>query len=923
MAGRRSDSTVPADRLAVTESLRTRIARAVGELAGTSVCLVGPAGMGKSHLVRSVLDDTSAASLRAAGDHRRRNEPFAVLGQLTGPMPAGEDPVEVVFDRVDERCAEGPVVVWVDDAHHADAASLAGLRRLVWASRSLPLTVLLSARPYPVPDQLELLLRQVATILELPPMDRMMTERLVFDRTGRWPGPRLRGALDAAGGNPLFVTELLRELDGTGAVRPLGSDRVEIDSATAPRGHALDALIRSHLRTLDETATELLSALAVWGTAATVPDLADLLYSTAGALEPALTRAVRSGVVAGEPGDASANGPRTVDFAHDLYREATYAALPDTVRRSMHRRVAAVLTERGAGPTLVAEHLWQARAGRSEPGPDRELLAALNAAVRASGQFAPQVAIDLLEVAEELADRADPGAEQLVLRRAGELFRAGRGAAAERLVLERIGQVRNPEVAAGLQRLLITSQINRADVDGALTSMGRTLAIERLPAPVRRGLAAQRQWLLLLGGRFGLLDDLDARIAEARSAADPMAESTLLLTASVLAHVQGDSRRAQEIFREILVRRPGLFDDPEPTTISTFMVWPSMFRLEIDGPAAATDELDRARAVAARTDSPWVYPFLGFVAAGAAWAAGDWDGAVAEADAALETAEETGTGWISIPVGERIDIDARRGNVRSARKRLTEFRSRRLPDQFGRGDVDLAEMSVLEAEGALGAAADLAAAYWARVRSQPGLGGVEYAIDIVRLGLVGLRPPLVDQVVRDVDRLPAEQRPPGVLELVRGAAHADQAEIERSHGLFVERGWTGRAWHAQEELACAAAAAGDRVRAVAAMEEAIAGYERVRSTVDRDRLLARMRGYGIRRGSRRAHRTQVSGWDSLTATERRITDLICDGLTNREIAARLYISPRTVQSHVSHVLEKTGLRSRVEVAAHAPAEQRH
>ena len=102
------------------------------------------------------------------------------------------------------------------------------------------------------------------------------------------------------------------------------------------------------------------------------------------------------------------------------------------------------------------------------------------------------------------------------------------------------------------------------------------------------------------------------------------------------------------------------------------------------------------------------------------------------------------------------------------------------------------------------------------------------------------------------------------------------------------------------------------------MEEAIAGYDRVRSIVDRDRLLSRMRLLGIRRGSRQAHRSQAGGWDALTATERRITDLICDGLTNREIAARLYISPRTVQSHVSHVLEKTGLRSRVEVAAAAP-----
>ena len=181
MPGRRSAGIVGGDRAAVTEMLHSRIAGAVTQRSGTSVCLIGPAGMGKSHLVRSVLDSVTssvassapggAGVLRAVGDHRRRNEPFAVLAQLTGPAPVGEDPAEVVFDRIDERCAAGPLVAWVDDAHNADAVSLAGLRRLVWASRSLPLTVVLSARPFPVPEQLELLLRQVDTTVELPPMD--------------------------------------------------------------------------------------------------------------------------------------------------------------------------------------------------------------------------------------------------------------------------------------------------------------------------------------------------------------------------------------------------------------------------------------------------------------------------------------------------------------------------------------------------------------------------------------------------------------------------------------------------------------------------------------------------------------------------------------------------------------------------------
>ena len=908
MLGRLAEGGGVDERASVCELLRARIATALAGRTGASICLIGPAGMGKTYLLRSVLDTgLGAASLREVGDHRRRNEPFAVLEQLTGPVPTGEDPAETVFDRIDERCAAGPLLLWVDDAQHADAASLAGLRRLVWASRSLPLTVVLSARPYPVPEQLELLLRQVQVTVELPPMDRMMAERLVYERVGRWPGPRLRRALDSAGGNPLFLTELLRELEGSDGLRASGPDTVDLEAAVGTSGAALGRLIHSHLEGLDETSTELLRALAVWGTAASMVDLAEVIYSSADALSPAMERATRSGVA--EIADGSA------DFTHDLYREVTYAAIPDAVRRSMHRRVASVLAERGAGPAPVAEHLLQAKAAHRSADVDRELLTALNAAVEASGQFAPQVTVDLLEVADELTARDDPGAELLVLQRAEELFRTGRGSTAERLVLECIGEVRDPAVAAGMQRVLITSQINRGDVDGALVSIGRTLAIERLPLPVRRGLAAQRQWLLLLGGRFGLLDDLDGLIAGARAAGDEGAETTLLMTAAVLAYVQGDAERA-------LRTTDGLPESPPggrgALGHGTSTVWPALFRLEVDGPDGAAVELERARAVVMQTESPWVSPFLGFVGAGAAYASGDWDGAVAEADAALEAAEETGTGWISIPVGERIDIDARRGQVRAARQRLEDFRSRRLPDQFGRGDVDLAEMSILEAEGSVDAAAVLAENYWTRVRTQPGLGAVDFAIDVVRLGLLGLRPRLVDQVVQDVERLPVHQQPPGLLGLVRGAARADPVELRSAYEALAGRGFHGRARQAQEELACALAASGDRVGAVAAMEEAIAGYAQMRSIVDRDRLLARMRALGIRRGSRHAHRSQAGGWDALTATERRITDLICDGLTNREIAARLYISPRTVQSHVSHILDKTGLRSRVEVAAAAP-----
>ncbi|MFC5066282.1 helix-turn-helix domain-containing protein, partial [Actinomycetospora atypica] len=97
-----------------------------------------------------------------------------------------------------------------------------------------------------------------------------------------------------------------------------------------------------------------------------------------------------------------------------------------------------------------------------------------------------------------------------------------------------------------------------------------------------------------------------------------------------------------------------------------------------------------------------------------------------------------------------------------------------------------------------------------------------------------------------------------------------------------------------------------RVREAAASLGA-AGVER--------RLVSRLRGAGVRLGVAGPRNRPVAGWSSLTPTEARVAELVGRGTPGPEIATRLAISPRTVQTHVSNALRKLGLSTRVELAA--------
>jgi DNA-binding CsgD family transcriptional regulator len=98
------------------------------------------------------------------------------------------------------------------------------------------------------------------------------------------------------------------------------------------------------------------------------------------------------------------------------------------------------------------------------------------------------------------------------------------------------------------------------------------------------------------------------------------------------------------------------------------------------------------------------------------------------------------------------------------------------------------------------------------------------------------------------------------------------------------------------------------------LERAVGGFEQLGAERDAARVRSRLRAIGVRwRHGRRADRP-VSGWASLTDTERAVAENVSKGLTNAEVAERMYLSRHTVDFDLRQIFRKLGIRSRVALA---------
>jgi DNA-binding CsgD family transcriptional regulator len=190
-------------------------------------------------------------------------------------------------------------------------------------------------------------------------------------------------------------------------------------------------------------------------------------------------------------------------------------------------------------------------------------------------------------------------------------------------------------------------------------------------------------------------------------------------------------------------------------------------------------------------------------------------------------------------------------------------------------------------------------------------------IPLVRIALAAGDDELAKLAARQADR--RAQRNPHVATIIATAAHvrgllmSDIDELERAVELFATAPRPVVRAYALEDLGVARAGAGAVDAAVEAFDDALVLYADAGADWDAGRVRSRLRDHGIRRRLVPRERAET-GWAAMTDSELAVARLVAQGLTNREVAEQLFVSPHTVSSHLRSIFAKLDINSRLALA---------
>ncbi|MDT5043792.1 MAG: hypothetical protein QOE51_4777 [Actinoplanes sp.] len=839
--------------------------------------LSGVAGVGKSRLVHEAIEPLPAEHflvLTASANVAGSELPFGGLAKLlpTHP-PAGLSAAGLLRWAVDALLADAgdlPIVLAVDDAHLLDGPSAALVHLLVREGAAL-LATLRTGEHVPPPIR-ALWTEGLVEHAELAPLEPSVARDLLTAMLG---GPVEAGSaqrlIALADGNPLLLRELVTAaMTGGEMTLTYGVWRWTGRSVLAP---SLADLVDARISGLDPGVREVVELVALGE-----PIGLDLLLRTA---TPADTEAAEERGLIRVTGDGRR---REVRLTHPFYGAVVRRQCPVTRTRRLLGELAGLVEQAGARrrDDLLRVAVWRLDSGTAQAG---GLL--LDAAAEAFARYD-------LDLAESLATAARD---------------AGAGPpAAELLATTLLFADRPEEAVAALDlaeaRFGVTDRLRIAQATVTFFGLGCADATAVLAGPARDPAEQARMNAVEALIRLQLKEIESAR-ALARgvldaAAAQPPARAVAGCVLSFLAAVEGDPETGERLLTAVGIDRSAWRQDTPALQYALVIAFGARVCVALDLPAMQTvlraEFAELARTGGFGFGSGWI----SLLEAEAAWLGG-------QTVEALQAAERACTALATHRLYD--------GNAHAARANAAALC----------GDVELAADSLAVAERAADslAATERAAGsaaglfypwrYQARVWTTACGGDTKSAVRLLQTALVQLRADgfaghellaLYDLVRLGRADLATDRMGALLAEVPGGRVaqlmlrHAAAARRNDPEALFtVAREFGGRGY-----LVFAAEAAATAVRLFRAARDprALAA-----STLLAD-VLAKCDSV----------RTPalLAVQPSLTNRERQVAELAAEGVRSREIADRLYLSPRTVENHLQRVYAKLGVNSRVGLA---------
>jgi DNA-binding CsgD family transcriptional regulator len=895
-----------------------RLAAAAREGAGGVVVVEGAAGIGKSRLLAEAGQHAATAGLLVAAGDANELDRVTSWGTLLRALSSSEPPIMTLADleslrelsdqrlavvermraALEHAAASRPLLVVLDDLQWADAASLLALGSLPVALFSYPIGWLFALRPLPpspaLDGVLERLDKTAAVRLHLGPLPADDALTLARDHQLACTDADLGQLIADAEGNPFYILELLK------AARPA------VAGQAAARVHGTEpasarAAVAAHLRLLSPEARRFLQVASVLGREFTVAEVAAMTAQTAGHLADPVEEALRAEMLA--------EIPAGLTFRHDLLREAAYESLPVSARLALHRDAGQALRRTGAPAVRVAAQL----AIGARPG-DAAAAAAIGRAVTELTPSSPNTAADLALRALELAGDDDEHRPGLIRTAAHALGLAGRSTEAREVGERYLATHRLPAPAEAELQLQLRQPWVLDRLDAYPVPLPAALLTDPAVDPgVAATLAALDQLPNIFGGRG---EEAERALSDATRT---VTESGNTVWMAVLTQLRVLNTLIRGHFGQALTQAEAALEaappggGPESSGLYEEMVVAALFANGRVGDALAS--MRPALAVASAVGRAGLIFRYRRLRAAMLLSQGHLDDADAEARSVIDLPVELGyPNRVALPLAVMVETAVRRGELAAARSALARYAS----DVHG-VLPDLLWAAALAAD-ARGEAAAAAQAY-APIRVQLQAGNF-FLANYLHHRL----PQLVHIARRAGDKDSARafaaaaiaqaDRNPDVSAIAAAAAHA-RALIEGDPGLLHEA--VERAAGSEDRLLEAAAredlglALSRREEAARQLEAAYDFFVRVGAHRDVARVRAALRTLGVRKQRDDAARPE-RGWASLTPAEQAVVDLVAKGLTNREAAGELFLSPDTVNTHLRHAFTKLGIRSRVELA---------